>query len=267
MAETALDPFVVVLNEPQDLVNVALVVRAMKNMGLGRLRVVRPAEELDPVRLEGIAHGTADVIRALEQPGSLEEALADLQYVVGTSARRRASRQRWLDPAEDSGELIERSREGPVGLLFGREDRGLSNEELDRCHAVACVATSPEHPSLNLAHAALLVFYELRQAAAEAEDLPSRDLSPKRRRTSPPPSAAEMEDFFEAWEEAMERVGFFHHIEPEPKMRSFRSIFQRADLDGRELKLLEAAAYEVIHFTRRVRARVLAEPEGDGEAD
>jgi TrmH family RNA methyltransferase len=245
---------VVVLHEPQDLVNIALIVRAMKNMGLSRLRVVRPTE-FDAYRIEGIAHETEDVVRGAELFHKLDEALADMTYVVGTTARRRASRQLWWTPEDAAWAMVPRAERGPIALLFGREDRGLSNEALDRCHALISIPTSPEHPSMNLAHAALIVFYELRKAAVETTDLEGRDLSHKKRQTTPPASVEELESFFSTWERALETLGFFRGIDPVPKMRSFRSLFQRTDPDRRELGLLQAAAHEIIHFAERERAR------------
>lgn len=263
---SALDRFLVVLHEPRDLVNVALVIRAMKNMGLARLRVVRPLE-WNPHRIEGIAHGTEDLVEAASVVERLDEALADATYVVGTSARRRASRQQWWTPEEAALRLLPRAGRGDVALLFGREDRGLSNEDLDRCHALISIPTSPEHPSLNLAHAALLVFYELRKVAAAEGEAARRDLSAKRRTRTPPATVEELESLFRVWEEALDEIGFFHGIDPLPKMRSFRSIFQRADLDRRELGLLQAAAYEVLHYARRERARLRGEDDDEVPPD
>lgn len=251
---TPLDRLVVVLHRPRELVNVALVIRAMKNMGLARLRVVEPGE-WDAYRLEGIAHGTSDVIEAAELFGTLEGAVADAVRVVGTTARRRAHPREWSEPEEAAPKLLERTAEGPVTLVFGPEDRGLTNEELDLCHELLSVPADPDHPSMNLAHAALLVFYELRRAASRRADLEQRDLSVGKDREAPPATAEEMERFFEVWEEAMDTVGFFHGIDPGPKMRSFRTLFLRAELDRRELGLVEAAAWEVIHYARRFRAR------------
>jgi len=257
----------VVLHRPQDLVNVALVVRGMKNMGLRRLRLVEP-EEFDPHRIEGIAHGTADLVERIEFFDSLEGAIADAVRVVGTTARRRASPQEWRTPEDAAPDLIRRAA-GPDGdtiaVVFGPEDRGLSNRELDLCRELLCIPTSPEHPSLNLAHAALLVFYELRRAADRAVGLPGRDLSAGKDETAPPATAGELEDFFRVWKTALDRIGFFHHIDPEPKMRTFRSLFQRADPDRREVQLLEAAAWEIVHYERRLRIRLEEEVGEEGE--
>lgn len=262
--DAPLDRFVVVLHRPRDLVNVALVVRAMKNMGLSRLRLVEP-EEFDPHRIEGIAHGTGDLVERIRRFPTLEEAIGDAVRVVGTTARRRTTRHEWRTTEEAAVELLERAHDGDVALVFGPEDRGLTNEELDLCHELVSHPTNPDHPSMNLAHAGLLLFYELRRAADRTVGLPQRDLSPGKDRKAPPAAAGELEDFFEAWEQAMETIGFFQGIDPTPKMRSFRSLFQRAGLDRIELGLIEAAAYEIIHFERRLRARYGLEP-SDAEA-
>lgn len=245
----------VVLHQPRDLVNIALVVRAMKNMGLTRLRLVQPAE-FDPHRIEGIAHDTADLVERTEIHDSLRDALSDVVRVVGTTARRRAMRHEWSTPEQAAPELLRHTRQGDVALLFGREDRGLTNRELDLCHGLLSIPTNPEHTSMNLAHAALVIFHELRKAADREVDLPDRDLSTGKDRAAPPPTAGELEDFFEVWRDALDEVGFFHGIDPTPKMRSFRAIFRRAGLDRIELDLLRAAAYEVVHYARRLRHRM-----------
>ena len=258
----ALERLTVVLDEPQDLVNIALVVRAMKNMGVSRLRLVRPVE-FDAWRILGIAHDTEDVVDAVEVHDELPAALADASYVLGATARRRSTRQDWWTPDEAAREL--QARDEPVALVFGREDRGLSNEKLDLCHGLVHIRTNPNHRSLNLAHAALIVLYEWRKAWLEREDVETPDLGHKRHKRAPPATHAELEEFFEIWERAMDEVGFFRHIDPVPKMRSFRSMFQRADLDRRELGLMRAAAYEILHHarraTRRARERAGAEIE------
>lgn len=254
---------VVVLHEPQDLVNVALVVRAMSNMGLHRLRVVRPAEAFDPYRIEGIAHDTSDIVAGIRLLDTLDDALTDAACVLGTSARRRAERVAWWSPEEAAGRILERARSGTVALLFGREDKGLSNEDLDRCHAVVSIPADPEHPSLNLGHAAAILFYELRKAALLAGLAEARQMPPKRRREAPPATSAEMAAFFQVWEDAMSEVGLFHGVDPGSKMRSFRRLFLRADPDRRELGLLQAAAYEVLHYVRREAARLRQEVEGE----
>ena len=262
---TALDRTLIVLNEPQDLVNIALVIRAMKNMGLPSLRLVRPAE-FDAWRVTGIAHDTDDIVERVETFDDLPAALADCGYVLGATARRRTVKQDWWEPGTAAAELT--ARDDRVAIVFGREDRGLSNEHLDLCHGLVCIPTS-DHSSMNLAHAAVVIFYEWRKAALGASIDPS-DLVSKKQRDMPAATHEELETFFERWQRAMEAIGLFRGVDPIPKMRSFRRMFQRADLDRRELGLIEASAWEIIHFAerekKRARERAEAEMAGtDGE--
>ena len=262
---TQLDRTVIVLHEPQDVVNIALVVRAMKNMGLSRLRLVDPAE-FDAWRVTGIAHDTHDVVDGIRTFDDLPSALADVDYALGATARRRSTRQDWWNPEQAATRLTE--LEASLAIVFGREDRGLSNEALDLCHGLVCIPTNPGHTSMNLAHAAVIIMYELRKAALGPADWTERDLSLKKRKQTPPALHAELESFFETWRRAMEEIGLFHGIDPVPKMRSFRNVFQRARLDRRELGLILATAYEVLNFAEREkkRARDRAEAGRQGPA-
>ena len=194
--QAALARFVVVLYQPQDLVNIALVIRAMKNMGLSRLRLVSPAE-FDGYRITGIAHDTEDVVEAVELFDDFDSAVGDAVRVAATTARRRSSRQTWSDPESGASSLVDRSSDGTIAIVFGREDKGLPNEILDRCHESICIPTNPSHSSLNLGHAAVILFYEIRRAVDRAIGLESRDLSGKRRDQAPPATAEQLEQFKE----------------------------------------------------------------------
>ena len=265
----ALARFIVVLYQPQDLVNIALVVRAMKNMGLTRLRLVSPAL-FNAYRITGIAHDTHEIVEATELFDDFDSAVSDVIRVVATTARRRASRQVWSEPDRGAEGLVARSAEGDIALVFGREDKGLPNEILDRCHEAICIPTNPEHPSLNLGHAAMIVLYEIRRAVRRAFDLEERDLSGKLRDQAPPATAAEMEEFFGVWEQAMETLGIFRGVEPTTKMRSYRRILKRAEPDRRELRLLEATAWRIVNFARRTESRIrdrIANEMGSGPSD
>ena len=184
----------VVLHQPQDLVNIAAAVRAMANMGIERLTLVDPAE-FDPRRITGIAHRTEPIVEAARLTATLEEALADATYVVGTSARPRTAQRNYRRPRDLAPRILRRARDGDVAIVFGREDRGLSNEALDLCHEVLVVPTAPEYPSLNLAQAVLLVSYELFLAGVDAPD----EL-PTGRRSLGPATAAELEEMYAALE-------------------------------------------------------------------
>src|ERR1700755_3346617 len=119
MTESLLSSVVVVLYEPQDPVNIAATIRAMKNMGANRIRLVRSVA-YEPVRLEGIAHGTMDLIERIEHFDDFDSAVADCVRVVGFTARRRAAKLRVIDPKAAAAELLEMAPGGPGPLVFGR---------------------------------------------------------------------------------------------------------------------------------------------------
>lgn len=217
----------------------------MKNMGLTRLRLVRPAD-FDAYRIEGIAHRSSDVIEGAELFETLTDALADTVWVLGTSARGRTANRNYVRPRPAAEDLVERAREGPVAIVFGREDRGLSNDDLDLCHRVAIVPTDPEYSSLNLAQAVLVLAYETFLAAGgSAQDLPEG------RRATGPPTRAELEQMYDALRDGLGRIDFFKARRPEAVLRTLRTILGRAELDRREARLLMAIGYEIGNFLDR----------------
>ena len=244
MAESLLSSVVVVLYEPQDPVNIAGTIRAMKNMGLTHLRLVRPVA-YEAHRIEGIAHRTSDISERIRHFDSFDESVADCVRVFGFTARRRAARLRMLEPKEAAAELLEVAPEGPVAIVFGREDSGLPNEILDRVHGAVTIPTT-EHASLNLAQAVLIGAYELHLAAADA----TRVLAPPRKDT-PPPTNEQLEQYFADAERSLASIEFFKTRYSEHIMRTLRSLTFRASPNARELSLVRAMAIEVVNYLRR----------------
>jgi tRNA/rRNA methyltransferase/tRNA (cytidine32/uridine32-2'-O)-methyltransferase len=237
---------VVVLHEPQDLVNIAAVVRAMKNFGLRDLRLVRPAE-YDPHRIEGIAHKTRDVLKRVTRFDTLDAALADSVFAVALTARGRSAKHNVLRPRDAAGEILAAAGRGTVAVVLGREDRGLSNEDLDRCHRAVTIPTNPAHASLNLAQAFCVMAYEL---FVQRESLPALK---RPRKTAPPATHDDLEQLIAAAERALWAIEFFKAKNAELVMRTLRSIVRRVPLDRREAKLARAMCYEVVHFLERKR--------------
>jgi tRNA/rRNA methyltransferase/tRNA (cytidine32/uridine32-2'-O)-methyltransferase len=236
----------VVLHEPQDLVNIAHVVRAMKNFGFKDLRLVNP-REYDPHRVEGIAHQTHDVLTRVRQFDTLDAALADCVHVVGFTARGRTAKRNLQRPREAAGEIVAAASAGCVALLFGREDKGLSNEALDRCHRIVTIPSTPSYASLNLGHAVVLMLYEL--ALARGDE--TRPFKPPRRVVEPA-TVEEIERLFADTERALESIEFFKIRDREHIMRTVREITHRVPLDQREAKLLRAMAIEVVKYRERL---------------
>ena len=236
----------VVLHEPQDLVNIAHVVRALKNFGFRDLRLVNP-REYDAYRVEGIAHQTQDILARVTCHDRLEQALADCVHVVGFTSRGRSAKRNLQRPRAAAAEILAQAEVGLVALLFGREDKGLSNEALDLCHRVVTIPSDPAYPSLNLAHAVVLTLYEL-SLARGAEARPFK--AP--RREGPPARVEDLERLFADVEAALRVIEFFKTRQAESVMRTVRELIHRAPLDAREAKLLRAMAIEVVKYGERL---------------
>jgi len=219
--------------------NIGSAARAMKNMGLRRLYLAAPAEF--PHREATYrAVQAVDVLEGAVVTGSLREAVADCSLVIGTSARERRIQLPQLGPRE-LGRLCLQERAGEqIALVFGREDSGLSNEELRLCHWHVHVPTSPAYSSLNLAAAVQLLCYELRMCALEQQGAlvePCWD--------EPLATVEGMERFYEHLELTLADIGFLNPAAPRQLMTRLRRLFNRVRLDQMELNILRGILTEV----------------------
>jgi TrmH family RNA methyltransferase len=175
-------------------------------------------------------------------------------FVAAYTRRRRAAKRETTDARATAVRLIERAGDGPVAIVFGREDKGLPNSALDRAHLVATIPTT-DYASLNLAQAVLVAVYELHLAAGDA----TRTIAPPKH-AAPPPTAEQLEQAFADVERALVAIDFFRTRYPEHVLRSMRSLVFRAAPDVRELTLLRAMAIEVVRTLGRRAAEC---PSGD----
>lgn len=237
---------VIVLCRTQDIVNIASVVRAMKNFGLRDLRLVAP-EEYDVRRIEGIAHGSGDVLKRVTFHETLDEALRDRTYVAGMTARQRRVKRNALRPREAVEEILEAASMGRAAILLGPEDRGLTNEELDRCHRTLTIPTSG-YQALNLSHALTIMAYEL----FLAQGIPPLKAP---RRSASPATRDDLELIFRHAEAALDAIEFFKTHNATAIMRTVREVAHRTTLDAREAKLFRAMCIEVVKYLERVGVR------------
>ena len=252
MSESILAAVTVVLYESQDPINIGAVVRAMKNMGVSDLRLIRPCR-YDKNRLEQVAHDTRDIVERIEHFDTVDAALADCVHVIAYSGRRRAARWPRHTPRTAAEALLSEARHGRVAVLFGREDHGVPNDALDRSQAVATIPTT-EHFSLNVAQACLVALYELHLLAGDS----TRKLAGQIR-TAPPPTTGDYEQTFADTEAALAAIAFFRTRNGEHVLRTVRSLVYRAEPDHRELMLLRAASIEVLRTIEREKNRAVAE--------
>jgi tRNA (cytidine32/uridine32-2'-O)-methyltransferase len=188
---------------------------------------------------------------------TLDAAVEDCGLVVGLTARGRTAKRQLLRPRAAAQEIVDSLPSAPAAMVAGREDKGLTNAELDRCHLLVTIPTSPDYPSLNLAQAVALMSYET-WLARGGDDQP---VKPPRKVVDPALSS-QLEMLFADWERALWIIEFFKTRQPESVMRSLREVMYRARMDGREAALIRAMGIEVRRFTQR--KGIGGEPTGPG---
>ncbi len=209
----------VVLVSPLYGGNVGSVCRAMANMGLSKLYVVNPrVEEADWDEARKLSVHASNILDNMKIVDKLEDAISDCAAIAGATARDGLYRQHVRLVREVAPELVEVARHGEVALVFGREDNGLENEEVQLCTHLVRIPSAPDYRSINLAQAAMITMYEL-YSAASAYALPEEK--------SPPVNARHRQRLFEIWREAMLDIGFMKEDKADHMMQGFARIFSR----------------------------------------
>ncbi|NCP63866.1 MAG: tRNA (cytosine(32)/uridine(32)-2'-O)-methyltransferase TrmJ [Paraglaciecola sp.] len=209
--------------------NIGSTARAMKTMGLSNLVLVDPVSPPDG-HASALAAGAGDVLASAKQVSTLAEAIQGCGLVVGTSARSRTLPWPMLEPRECGVKLVSEVRQYPVALVFGRENNGLSNEELQQCHFHVCIPANPEYSSLNLAAAVQTLCYEVRMAHLGQNQHVDAPL--------PYPLVDDLEAFYSHLEQTLLKTNFIKPQHPGMVMAKLRRIFNRARPDEQEFNIL-----------------------------
>ena len=242
-----IDPIRIVLVGTQHPGNIGSAARAMKTMGLSRLVLVAPKRFPDPEAVT-LSAGAEDILQQAQVVATLDEALSGCRFALGTTARDRAVALPEFSPREAAADLVERSIQGDVALLFGRERTGLENEELQRCHGRVFIPCNPDYASLNLAAAVQVLCYEIRLKRlllgnAQTKSLPEDAVEPA--------SMDQMERLFAHLGEFMEEVDFHKGRSPEKVTQRLRRLFLRAGMDEREIKILRGLLSDTQRMLRQ----------------
>ena len=218
-AESVLARIAVVLVAPSHPGNIGGAARAMKTMGLSRLRLVAPAQ-FPHAEASARASGATDLLAGAEVYPDLGAALADVDWVAGTTARGRELSIPVRTPGTAVDELLAQAGvERTAALVFGRESHCLSNAELDRCNRLIRIPTAADYSSLNLAQAVQILAYELRRAIGSG--VPGAE-------AEPPAGGRMLADLFGHWERVVHDVAFINPQSPERTLRRFRRLILRA---------------------------------------
>ncbi|WP_210397576.1 tRNA (cytosine(32)/uridine(32)-2'-O)-methyltransferase TrmJ [Motiliproteus sediminis] len=219
--------------------NIGGVARAMKNMAFENLVLVAP-KEFPSEKAEARASGATDVLAAAQVVETLEQAVEGCHLVVGASARGRHIPWPVVDPRELAAQVVPDLSRLKVALVFGREDRGLTNEELQRCHRHVHIPSNPDFSSLNLAAAVQVLCYELRMAVLADQQ---GEVAGERPRWGTEwdielATADELERLFEHLETTLVDIDFLDPDNPRQLMPRLRRLYLRSHPDKVEVNVL-----------------------------
>tara|TARA_Y100001951_G_scaffold103919_1_gene113986 strand:+ start:936 stop:1715 length:780 start_codon:yes stop_codon:yes gene_type:complete len=228
--------------------NIGGAARAMKNMGLSELVLVDPERFPDPDAVSR-ASGADDVLVNARIVATLEEAIADCSLVLGTSARDRRIPWPVLDPRESADKVLDQLEQLPdaqIALVFGREDSGLTTDELQRCQYHVHIPSMPDFSSLNLAAAVQVLAYELRMQGLQREGAPTKmhKVETTAVFNEIPATAGELEQFYQHLEQVLVEIGFHDPQKPRQLMPRLRRLYGRVHLNRMEMNILRGILTE-----------------------
>ena len=216
-----------ILVEPQYAGNIGAAARAIKTMGFQHLRLVNPA--VDPLAPQALwmAHASEDILKNAQIFPSLEEALLDIHFAVATTQRTREFHFPFYSPVELAEKVVGMSQQHRIALVFGREQSGLTNEELAHCHAISTIPAAIRHPSLNLAQAVMVYAYELFQHSGRAKSYQWRLAS-----------YPELQALYAHLKNSLQHVGFQPMDNWDNFIMRFRRMFGRLPPEVRDVRLM-----------------------------
>lgn len=248
MAEPGTGP-AIILVQPQLSENIGTTARAMMNCALSDLRLVRPREDWLQERAFRAASGADAVLQAARVFERTEDAVADLTHVYATTGRNRYMVKRVVTPRLCAAEMRDHIAAGRgCGVMFGPERTGLENDDIVLADTVLTVPLNPEHCSLNLAQAVLLVGYEWFQVAGDGPAEASMTKGAKGRLAN----KQELVMFFEHLERELDDCGFLRLPDKRPTMvRNLRNLFQRAEMTEQEVRTMHGVVTELATLRKK----------------
>jgi tRNA/rRNA methyltransferase len=237
----------IILVRPKYSENIGAAARAMKNMGLSRLLLVNGCSPLH-MNAYRLASGAEDILERAEEFSTLKEAVSEIECVVGTTSRGGKERSPLLTPEALLKKIIPLSFENSIGLVFGSEREGLTNEELSLCHLYVRIPSSESFPSLNLAQAVMILCYELFQSSSVTVQKRAVQLA----------KAEQLERMYEHMERTLLDIGFLDVRNPKRIMRVLRRLFGRSEMEEREVQILQGIWSKIDWFLKREKIKKIA---------
>jgi tRNA/rRNA methyltransferase len=216
----------IVLVRPRGSGNIGSIARAMKNMGQTELAIVGKARTQSFWARAMAVHGR-DILENAKCYDTLRDAIGDCVLVVGTTCRSGLYRRHSQAPREIARDIVAAARNGKIALIFGPEDHGLSNKDLEHCQLLMTIPTHPEYQSLNVAQAAIICLYELYLAALTPAQSSAIERAP----------AEDVERLFDLMRTVLLKIGFLDSENPEHMLLAFRRILGRAGLEDKDVRI------------------------------
>lgn len=223
--------------------NIGSAARAMKTMGLSELVLVDPVQAPDS-HASALAAGATDILGNAKTVSTLQEAIADCGLSIATSARSRTLSWPMLDPRECGAKVVSEGRKHKVALVFGRENSGLTNEELQQCQFHVHIPANPDYSSLNLAMAVQTLSYEVRMQFLEQQNKEFETIE------TDYPNGEQLEGFYTHLEDALLHTGFVIKQHPGQVMPKLRRLFNRVRPDSHELNILRGVLTSITKMNK-----------------
>ena len=237
---SGLDNITVVLYKPRYSENVGAAARAMCNMGINKLVIVDPQNYDLYQALKLATHEASNIIEKSIICADLKNALSPYNYVVGATARLGGQRKVINSPSKLVQKLIQLSFENQIAILFGPEDRGLSNQDIRLCHELVYIPTA-EFSSLNLAQAVMIMCYEIFTASQEE----NKDFIPRLA------SRHELDGMYDQLKDILVRIGYINSENPDYWMNKLRHFFTRLQLQSKEVSIIRGICRQVDWYGKK----------------
>ncbi|MEA2014590.1 MAG: RNA methyltransferase [Thermodesulfobacteriota bacterium] len=240
MKKAMMENLTIILNRPKHPGNIGSVARCAKNMGISSIIVVNPLNA-DGATIEQLAtHFALDVVEAIQYFDRLDAALETFNYIVGTTGRsgNTSLKRSMVYPGKMADDIVDISHNNRVALLFGPEDRGLTNRELQLCDVLVKIPSSDSMKSINLSHAVMIICYEIFTACSEATAVFTPRMA----------TSAEIEAMYGHLKQMFLSIGFLNRQNPDYWMTNVRRFFARTRLLARDVKIIRGICRQVILY-------------------
>ena len=235
-----------ILVEPQTAGNIGSACRAIKTMGFSQIYCVNPSADIHSPEAHWMTHGAEDVLQDIKIFPNIQAAIAEMNWTIGTTNRKRGLNLPYMTAEELGQKTMEFNKENKIGILFGREKTGLTNEELYYCNAITYIPAHRSHPSLNLSQAVQIVAYELYKSCYGAQKEFKHKLA----------SQEQVHHLYENLKRVLKKVEFIPKDNMETFIMRFQRWFGRSHPEVRDVKVLHMIFKSIENYVDILKKKI-----------